>query len=344
MKESTKWKKRMNFIRRGLYLAIPVIILYLIFQKIDIAEFKLNISKTNPLLVAFGVGYYPLVILIGALRWQLLMIQYNKKKAKLSYILKHYWIGLALGFFTPASLGWDGYRIVVSGRYFGQYTLNIAVIFVEKLMALVTCMSMIILLYPIVPITPSPVIKQTLIMAYILFFASMILLAFINLVLKNRMLSGLLERLEVHFLSMLTKIRSRLGQEKKIRETRLPFRSIIEPLTSPKKLVPILIISFGIQLVAAIGNQIFFRALSYDLPFIVNLFISPILFFVFLLPISFGGLGIREGAYILLYGLFGVPAEIALLVSFFNLSGVLLNNLIGGILMLISNVKGGNRK
>ena len=58
----------------------------------------------------------------------------------------------------------------------------------------------------------------------------------------------------------------------------------------------------------------------------------PVLYFIFLLPISFGSLGIREGAYILLYGLFGVPAETALVVSFFNLLGVLLNNLIGALL------------
>jgi uncharacterized membrane protein YbhN (UPF0104 family) len=28
-----------------------------------------------------------------------------------------------------------------------------------------------------------------------------------------------------------------------------------------------------------------------------------------MLPISFGSLGIREGAYIVVYGLFGLPAE-----------------------------------
>jgi uncharacterized membrane protein YbhN (UPF0104 family) len=60
---------------------------------------------------------------------------------------------------------------------------------------------------------------------------------------------------------------------------------------------------------------------------------------VFTLPISFGSLGIREAAFILVYGLFGVPAEIALSVSFFNLAGILLNSLVGGVVMLISNAR-----
>ncbi len=66
------------------------------------------------------------------------------------------------------------------------------------------------------------------------------------------------------------------------------------------------------------------------------MFITPALYFIFTLPISLGSLGIREGTYIILYGLFGVPPEVALLISFFNLSGILLNNLIGGIVLLIT--------
>jgi len=338
-KITTKWRW-IHWLRRFLYWIIPIIILYLISQKIDITEFKHNIAKTKPWMVALGICYYPTVILIGALRWRLLLIHYNQSKAKLSYILKHYWIGLALGFFTPASLGWDSYRIIVSGRYFGQYSLNTAVIFVEKLMALITCMSMIILLYPMVPITKSLEIDQILRVAYILFFSSFVFLFLINFALRNRMLSILLERFEVYFSEMLKKIGSRLGVEGNTKDSNFPFRAMIKPLTKPKQISLVLILSFGIQIVAAGGNQIFFKALSYDLSFIINLFISPIFFFVFLLPISFGSLGIREGAYILLYGLFGIPVEIALLVSFFNLSGLLFNSLVGGSLMLFSKVKG----
>jgi hypothetical protein len=63
----------------------------------------------------------------------------------------------------------------------------------------------------------------------------------------------------------------------------------------------------------------------------VNLFVAPIFFIIFLIPISFGSIGVREGAFILLYGQFGVPMEVALLVSFFNLFGLFLNNIIGAL-------------
>ncbi|MBU1909975.1 MAG: flippase-like domain-containing protein, partial [Verrucomicrobia bacterium] len=110
---------------------------------------------------------------------------------------------------------------------------------------------------------------------------------------------------------------------------------LLEPLTSWRLLRGTLALSLANLFIAALGNQIFFRAVGYPLPFLANLFVLPVLMFVFLLPISFGSLGIREGAYILLYGLFGVPPETALLVSFFNLAGLLLNNLIGGAMIIV---------
>jgi uncharacterized membrane protein YbhN (UPF0104 family) len=111
---------------------------------------------------------------------------------------------------------------------------------------------------------------------------------------------------------------------------------IFAPLRRPDIVLRVTIFSFLIQLAAAVGNQIFFIAVNHDVPFLVNLFVVPILTFIFLLPISFGSLGIREGAYILLYGAFGVPMETALLVSFFNLLGMLLNNLVGGIMLALN--------
>ena len=86
-------------------------------------------------------------------------------------------------------------------------------------------------------------------------------------------------------------------------------------------------------------TKIFFAALDYDLPFVLNLFIAPILFFIYALPISFGSIGVRETAYIILYGIFGVPSETALIVSFFALFGIMLNHLIGAILIAFSSAR-----
>jgi uncharacterized protein (TIRG00374 family) len=322
-------------LRRVLRWAIPITVLYFVIQSIDFAKFKTSVAGTNPWLVALGLCLAPLLISIAALRWRFLLGQYHKLPIPFHFGFKHYWIGLALGFFSPASLGLDAYRVVVSGRHHGGYTINTAIILVEKLMAFVNCMFLIVVLYPVVPISSSPVAERIFLLAYILFFVSVLLIVLIVFALRNQLLSLMLERVERFFWRILDKIWARMALSGKAKMTKISLRTAIEPL-SHFKILGTIVLSFGIQLISAVKSQIFFFALGYDLPFIVNLFVTPTLYFIFLLPVSFGSIGIREGVYIVLYGLFGVPAEVALLVSFFNLSGMLLNNAIGGLVMLFS--------
>lgn len=65
--------------RRILYWALPGIILWIVFQRIDWSLLKLSLVRTNPWLATLGIGYYPLVITIGALRWHLLLAQYTQE-------------------------------------------------------------------------------------------------------------------------------------------------------------------------------------------------------------------------------------------------------------------------
>jgi uncharacterized membrane protein YbhN (UPF0104 family) len=334
--------RRLYRLRQILYWAIPVIIIYIIFQQIDLAAFKLNIAKANPWLVALGIGFYPVVILAGALRWRLFMTQFHQGNIPLGFALKHYWISLALGRFMPASIGMDVYRVIVSGRHFGKHSLNITVIIIEKLMSLLSCLILIIILLPLVPIDSTRGIEQVLYWVYGLFFSFAILWLLITIMAARRGQAqpSLLGRLETYSLTLLKRFADGFRLRAKIGEPDILLKAVIEPLTRPGQLLPMLLASVSIQLVMAVGNQIFFQALGYDLPFVVNLFVGPIMFLLFVLPISFGSLGIRESAYILLYGLFNVPPEIALIVNFFNLSGILLNNLLGGLLMMISGSGG----
>jgi hypothetical protein len=101
----------------------------------------------------------------------------------------------------------------------------------------------------------------------------------------------------------------------------------------------VLISALAIQLLSSFAIFIFIKALNYDLPYYIPMFITPVMFFIFLLPISFGSLGIREGAFIFFYSIFGMDQEAALLLSFLALSGRLLNVIIGAIILQVSSVK-----
>ncbi len=335
-RENPKRHLWLTKLRKVFYWIIPIVILAIIFCRIDLAEFKHNLVRSNPWLVVLGIAYYPIVILIGALRWRTTVGYYLSRKLPLGFMLRHYWIGLALGLFAPASVGWDIYRVVASGRKFGRYGLNIAAVLFEKLMALLTMVVLVVLLYPFVRkliVTNSDLIHQLLLSAYVVLAVSAVLLPGLALLKHHRAILIMNQKIERLLVGMMSRVKAIVGHGGKDVELKLSLSELVRPLISPRPFLSIFSLSLAIQVVSAVGNQIFFRAIGYEISLTINLFVLPIFYFAFILPISLGSLGIREGAYIVLYGIFGVPAEVALLVSFFNLSGILLNNVIGAVLI-----------
>ena len=329
MKKET-WSKISQVARWLIVVAIFVVI----FRSIDWHRFVSVLTQANPWLVLAGILYYPLVILMGAVRWHTMLRAYHAKRVHYAATLKDYWSGLAIGVFAPASLGWDVYRVAVATRRYGNVIANSATIIVEKIMALLTCASLVTLLVPFMNIAADNRELQQIIKAtHIVLVGTLGVLVIAFLMARH----GATKRFFQSLSNKLIQWLDRLSQQKELSAgQKLPLVVTFAPLRRPDILLRITIFSFFIQLTSAVGNQIFFVAVNHDLPFLVNLFVVPVLYFVFLLPISFGSLGIREGAYILLYGAFGVPMETALLVSFFNLSGILLNNLVGGIMLALN--------
>jgi len=316
------------------YWGLPVVILCLIFQEIDLHKFASNMLHTNIPLMLAGIACMPIAIILAALRWNLLVRRYVHSDIGFQYSVKHYWMGVPIGIFVPGSLGLDAYRVMVIGRRCGSYIRNIAVILAEKLMALVACLSLILLLYPFVPFsTSSPVARHILSTAYVLLFGIIVLFVCIFLVRRSTGLKAFVEGVERWISIVIHAVVRKLWRSYAGRRRDLPWRDLLYPLAAPKHLLPIVGLSIAIQILAAIGHQICFAAIGYDVPILVNVFVSPIIFFVFALPISFGGLGVREAAFITLYGAFGVSAEIALLVSFYGFVGLLLDNAIGALMI-----------
>ena len=321
------WSKAVLVVR----WLIPLAILFIIFRFIDGHKFLAVLSEVNPWLVLAGILYYPLVILLGAVRWYTMLRAYHAERVHYAPALNDYWSGLAVGMFAPASLGWDVYRVAVATRRYGSVIANSATIVVEKMMALLTCASLVTLLVPFMSIaSDNRELQQIIKTTHIILVGTLGILVFALIMARHGATVRVFRKISDRLMQWLDRLSRREGPSS---SQNTSIAITFGPLRRPGILLAVVIFSFLIQLASAVGNQIFFIAVNHDLPFIVNLFVVPVLYFVFLLPISFGSLGIREGAYILLYGAFGVPMETALLVSFLNLSGILLNNLAGGIML-----------
>jgi uncharacterized protein (TIRG00374 family) len=326
---STSLKK----LQRFFYWVLPIAILSFIYTKIDIPRLINELKHVDVWIYVLAVMYFPLVMLIGATRWKVLSKQHLQETEKLSYLVRHYWIGMSIGFFMPGSIGWDIYRIMLLGKKYGNYAANIVIILLEKFLALFVCMGMILFIYPFIDTYGiSSDIKSIIDIAFYLFIFCLFLLISTILIKKvvlfQSIITSIEEKLKQVFFSILNKVKKKPQQN-----IDMSWNKLLGPITNPKNLIlPILLTILNI-VVTGVGTHLFFEALNYDISLLINIFVAPVFFFIFILPISFGSIGIREGAFVFIYGLFGVPAEIALIVSFFGLSGILINNVIGGLLI-----------
>ena len=335
----TNSRKVLRVIQKVLYYVIPPAILVYIFMKIDIQAFFTSLKNIDLRYFLLCLACYPPIICLGAYRWYYLKKKMVKPDIPLSFSMKNYWIGLSVGFLAPGSIGWDIYRIIAATRKFGSLVKNTFVAVTEKLLGLTVCSLIIMISFPFLDIGSNDVINKIMVFSYIIFFSLVVFVA----------IGGLFSK-RLEFVSKIA-IRVQNSLLNKLKNTRFKFSQYLNQETGEdqeikynfRKFIPIipvsLILSFVIQLVASFAIYLIIISLNYDIPYYVPLFISPVMTFIFLLPISFGSIGIREGSFIFFYGIFGMNQEAALLLSFLTLSGAFLNVLIGAIVMQVSSVR-----
>ena len=308
-------------------------------MKIDINSFIISIKNIELKYYLLGLIFFPLIMIIGGFRWYYLKKRLVDSAIPFSFSMNNYWIGLSIGFMAPGSIGWDVYRIIAATRKYGKLIRNTFVAVIEKLSGLTVCSMIIIVSFPFLDISSNEVINRIMVFSYVVFFGLVVFtmvagifssrFQFITKI-ANRVQRSLLDRLKNTRFRFSQYLKEENGEEQ---EVKYNLKKVIPGL-------PVILVSaLAIQLVSSYAIFIFLKALNFDLPYYIPMFLSPVMFFIFILPISFGTLGIREGAFIFFYGIFGMDQEAALLLSFLSLSGRLLNVVIGAIILQVSSVK-----
>ena len=323
-----------HLLRQLLFWGLPIAIFFIVFSKVNLELLKANLLQSDLRWIALGLSVYPLMMILGASRWNYQLRLYVSNQAALAQTIKFYWMGFPFTLFVPSGLGWDAHRVLIAGREYGRFELNIGVIIIEKIIALFATLLLIVTAYPLtLSYLLSTSYKHAFNFSILLLLLMLAALGIAALFLKHRFITAVLDQTNTYVSSKIKSIRAKIGVQGRSDSMGNSVHDFLLPMVNPRRSGPILVRSIAIQATSAIAAQFFFTAAGYDIPFAVNLFVVPFIFLALILPISFGGLGVREVAFIVFYGQFGVPAEIALVVSFFTLMGVLLNCTIGGVLL-----------
>lgn len=91
--------------------------------------------------------------------------------------------------------------------------------------------------------------------------------------------------------------------------------SLVSFRTMPGTLAPVLLLNVCIQVLRTFGIVFLFRAVGQPVPVLESLAFVPMIVMLSLLPISYFGLGVKEGGFLYFFGQAGVPADVCITVS-----------------------------
>lgn len=266
--------------------------------------------------LAISFVYSALLILVSCAKWQVLLRR-RAVVVPFARLVALYLVGIFFNNFLPGNVGGDVVRSVGLGRYTRQMSDSLAAVFLERFtgfVALVGCAWLGFLLYA--------ELRQHTVLVVALVFATAALAGMTWAIVDVRPFEWALR---------LVPIRSARALLEKVRKPLAAVRSIRDRDTW----VVVMALSLAFYALA-VGNvwasaQVFGRAP--DLAGLAG--VVPIALVVALLPISVGGVGLAEWAYVVCLGQIGIPADEALAVALVMRFKNIVLSLLGGALFVL---------
>ena len=278
-----------------------------IFKEISISYYVLG--------VVFGV----LSIYVIPLSLRVFLQQLSKIEIKIREVTEIFWSGFAIGFFTPGGVGIDAYKTIRICKSYGKWFENVLAIALDKIYTLAIVLVLTVISSFFVDLSDEKL--QLTIYRVATGFALFFLLTPLCYFLIGKKRLGLL------FEFIFNKIKGiliRYGRKSNDRSLE-DFVHLFKLSVSLKFLFSFINTTLLKLVFPILKNYVFLKALGFDLTFLEHSFVYFCFYIVSMLPISFGHFGVRESSHIILFGLFGINSEVALMVSFLNLSSQLFN-------------------
>ena len=298
-------------IRAGLGVAVVAALLW----HYDARPVFRILSRERPAYFALVVALYLAGQLLCAYRWQLLS-EILKVQARLSEFVAYTFVGMFTNLFVPGLLGGDALRSIYLGRPRNRMGEAVASVVADRMVGLVGLFwlaagSAIFLNYA--PL-PSSVITPTILVG------ALSLLGFLA--------SPILARL----IPLMPRPIRRAG-------------GFVAPyLHHPVRLLIPIALSTTLQIVLAVGQYLLAVGLGMSTPLSLFLLCVPIANVVASLPLTLNGLGIRESAYLVLFGMAGMGKDDAIALGLLWFAAMVIAGLTGGIAFVTTPAPSANPK
>ncbi len=282
---------------------VGFLLLLAIFLFIEPSKLVEILSKTNPLLLATAIAFALPTILTRSVKWHL-MLKAQGHVFPFFKVFKYYWIGIGLGQFTPGRLG-DIAKAFFVNKKINSLSLSFASVLVDRLIDLCVVfalgsLSAIAFLYlfeiSIISLPLIALLLACLVFGFYLLFNKPLLKKLLKPFYRALVPEKFKQRFGKGFDSFLSEVQLLL---------RKPF---------------LLSFSAFFSLLSWFSNALTFYFIALSL----GLELSPLFLLlamalsnlVLILPISFSGIGTRDGLLILLFSVQSLSPETAVAFSF----------------------------
>ncbi len=298
---------------------ISVGFLALVLTRVDISQTWKQFQSLSLPFVAFALIYYTGCQWLSCLRWQV-VLRSAGYFIPISSLLTSYFAGMFLNIFLPGSFGGDVYRIYRVARQTKDSEAALVSVFLERFTGLFALSALAILGLP-------PAVKVVGRWDIILLFFGCVgaLVGGVILIISPRLLmiaEPWLQKLHLQNLATrFAKIQILLRQFAQHRQA----------------LALSISLSFLLMLAIVYYHYLIAQQLKIPISYLELLVFIPIVAVITLLPISLGGLGVKEGLWVYLFSRIGLTGSQALLLSVTITILSWLLALPGGIVLLLDS-------
>lgn len=304
-------------IRPLLRLSLSLMLLALVLHQIGVEQMQRTFTGANPALLLLAYLFFLSTIVARAMRWQVFLRAVGLPLS-LIHLLRLYFVGFFFNNAIPGGYSGDLVRMYELGRETERGAMAASTVVAERLVGLAGSAILALVVLPFAFEAMPNSLRLTIL------GAGLALPVGLWAATRDWLLRPIWQCLP--------------GRQTLAR--RLHLAEFYTTLTTFgwQTVGRALLWSFGFTLLLVATNYTITLALHRPVPVLALVVFVPIVALATLIPVTFSGVGVREGAYVALFGLIGVPASsavvIGLCLSVFNVLG----GVIGGLLWLL-NIK-----
>jgi uncharacterized protein (TIRG00374 family) len=301
-----------------LKIAVSVFLIGWLLQRIGIENILNQFRSVTAGWIIAAFLLFTVSHFLGSFQWWLLLrsenIELPWKKT-----LGFYFIGLFFNNFLISSMGGDFFRIIDVRRISNNGTGSVSTVFLDRFMGLVVLTGMTVFALPWILIKGGFESTYQLLFITLLIGWFFLLFFFFN---KSfaKPFAWLIKKIIPKRISV------------KAREV---YRKIHNFGSKKKLVLQVILISIGVQSARIIMHYLAGRSLGISISLLYFFLIIPVVAVMASLPVTIGGIGLRESTAVLLFGWAGVAGEITAPMEFLAYLIAIATSIPGGLYFII---------